>query len=251
MKHYTLHILTFLAIVLYGCKKEEIFTFTDGHELFFEKFYRDEEFPGTGEADSTKVSFFFYPDNAVDAEAPLVVNLSGKMLTTPDLKFGLKVIPEETTANSDEYTIDPAYSFRPIVGPGTKEIKDTIYVKLHRSARLDQKPDGVKLVVELVPNSKVGVGQTERIRAKIILTTLASQPAWWNSEVTSSLLGTYSQKKFKLFLNEIDTKAELNEDFIKARPDEAKKMALQFKKWLYEQSPRILEDNGSLMDVAL
>lgn len=251
MKNYMLSVFIGLVLLLSGCQKKEIFIFNDGHELFFEKFYENEKFPGTGSADSTQMSFFFFPDGTQDIEAPLVVSLSGKLLEGADLKFNLKVVPEQTTANTSEYTIDPSYSFKPVIGPNTTEIKDTIMVKLHRSARIDQLPKGVRLVVELVPNSQVGLGQAERIRARIILTTLSNKPDWWTDEVSTNLLGEYSQKKFKLFLNEIDKNAEMNTKFIENRPDEAKKMALKFKAWLNVQNPQIREDNGSLMEVAI
>lgn len=251
MKSYMLSVFIGLILLLSGCQKKEVFIFNDGQELFFEKFYENEKFPGTGSADSTQLSFFFFPDGTQDIEAPLVVNLSGKLLKGTDLKFSLKVVAEQTTANATEYTIDPSYSFSPVIGANATEIKDTVLVKLHRSARIDQLPKGVRLVVELVPNSQVGLGQTERIRAKIILTTLANKPDWWTDEVTSNLLGEYSQKKFKLFLNEIDKNAEMNTKFIESRPDEAKKMALKFKAWLNTQNPQILEDNGSLMEVTI
>lgn len=251
MKNYLFLVFSLFIIGVVGCKKETVFLFDDENELFFEKFYTNENFPGKGLADSTKVSFFFYPDGAQNAEASIVVNLSGKLLSNPDMKFNLKVVSEETTANSDEFTIDPSYTFKPFIGPSTKEIKDTIQIKLHRSPRLDQLPEGVRLVLELVPTENYKLGQTERIRSKIILTTLASQPDWWNSEVTTNLLGKYSQKKFKLFLNEIDKKAEVNGQFIRERPDLVKKMVLQFKSWLTSQSPRIMEDSGEVMEVAI
>jgi hypothetical protein len=251
MKNYILPVFIGFVLLLASCKKKDVFVFDDGNELFFEKFYEDEIFPGTGSADSTLSSFFFYPDGTQDIEVPLVLNLSGKLLTSSGLKFGLKVVADKTTANANEYTIDPSYTFSPKMAPNAKEIKDTIMVKMHRSARLDQLPQGVRLVVELVPNSEVGLGQTERIKAKIILTTIASKPEWWNDEVTTSLLGQYTQKKFKVFLNEIDKDAEMNGKFIENRPDQAKKMVLEFKAWLNAQNPKILEEDGSLMEVAI
>lgn len=235
---------------LMGCEKDDIMLFDDPNELFFEKFFEDETMPGTGSADETNVSFFFYPDGTQNIQAPLVVNLSGKLPAVP-IPFSLRVVDELTTANSNEYTLAPSYTFDPYIGPGITEVKDTIQIQLHRSPRLDQMPDGVTLVVELVPNEYFNLGQTERTRAKIVLTTLARQPDWWTTEVTNNLLGPYSQKKFRLFLNEIDKNAEMNADFIRDRPDMAIKMVLQFKTWLNEQSPAILDENGEPMTVAI
>ncbi|MEG2229114.1 MAG: DUF4843 domain-containing protein, partial [Odoribacter sp.] len=98
-------------------------------------------------------------------------------------------------------------------------------------------------------NETVGLGQSERIRANIILTTKVIKPIWWTREVEESLLGVYSEKKYKLFLNEIDKNAEMGEDLIKNRPDMAIKLVMKFKVWLSMQNPAILEEDGSLMEV--
>lgn len=79
--------------------------FEDGHEIYFQKFYVNEVYPGTAEADSTELSFFFYPSGTQEIYAGLTVNLSGTLLTS-DIQFGLKVVPGETTAHPDEYHLD-------------------------------------------------------------------------------------------------------------------------------------------------
>src|SRR5690554_250561 len=117
---------------LTGCEKENLTLFDDPRELFFEKFFVDELFPGTGSADETSVSFFFYPDGTQDIEAPLVLNLSGK-LPDESIPFTLRVVEDLTTANSSEYSIDPSYTFDPYIGPGITEVKDTVQIQLHRS----------------------------------------------------------------------------------------------------------------------
>lgn len=47
--------------------------------------------------------------------------------------------------------------------------------------------------------------------------------------MTSNLLGDYSTKKYKLFLNEIDKKAEMSEELIREHPDKAIQLTLEFK----------------------
>ena len=95
------------------------------------------------------------------------------------------------------------------------------------------------------------LGQIERTRAKLILTTATAQPAWWDDEVADNLLGEYSAKKYKLFLNEIDKKAEMNETLISEHPDRAIQLTLEFKNWLLKQNPVILDEDGEPMKVAL
>ncbi|WP_059026221.1 DUF4843 domain-containing protein [Gabonibacter massiliensis] len=251
MKKYLFSLFLFIAIVFYACSKQETTLFQDEHEIYFKKFYINEIHPGTAEADSTVVSFFFYPTGTQDAHVELVVNLSGTLLTS-DIPFGVKVIPEETTANPDEYDLDETYTFHAnTAGENATEILDTLRIRLHRSERLDKMSEGVKLVVELVPNDKVRLGQVERRRAKVIITTVAEQPDWWSKEVEVNLLGTYSPKKYKLFLDHVDKKAEMNTDLIKKHPDQAIRLAMLFKQWLNDQSPAITEEDGTLMSVPL
>ena len=164
----------------------------------------------------------------------------------------LKVVEEETTAHADEYTIDPEYTFHAnTISKDSNDIRDVIYIKFHRSARLETMENGVTLVVEIIPNENLKLGQVERTRAKLILTTATAKPTWWDDEVTSNLLGDYSTKKYKLFLNEIDKKAEMSEELIREHPDKAIQLTLEFKNWLLRQNPVILDEDNEPMEVAL
>ena len=234
---------------LTACQSKDTLIFQDEHEICFDKFYVDAMYPGTESADSTLVSCFFFADNVLELPAELKVNLSGFKLMS-DLEFGLRVVEEETTALPDEYTIDEKYIFHAnTMSEDSLQYQDVIRVVMRRSERMKTLEKGVRLVVELVPNDRIQLGQVERIRAKIIATTVQTQPVWWTSEVENELLGVYSQKKYKLFLENVDRNAEFNGDLIKNSPDQAIKKALEFKKWLSEQEPAIREDDGSLMVV--
>lgn len=237
--------------LLLSCDRQETPLFSDGHEIYFEKFFVDAMPPGTEAADSTIASFFFYPDDTRDIQVPLVVHLSGP-LPLRDLKFGLKVIPEETTALAEEYSLADSYTFRrQAIAEEASGITDTVYIGVHRGNRAGELAKGIKLVVELQPTEDLQLGQVERIRAKLVITTATVQPAWWDSEVTDNLLGVYSEKKYKYFLNEIDKKAEMNATLIRNNPDRAIQLTLQFKAWLAKQNPRIEENDGSLMEVKI
>lgn len=244
-------LLVFAGLAFFSCTEEEMPVYADDFRVYFEKFYIDESYPGMATADSTIASFFFYPDGTQEILAPLVVHLSGPELLS-DVHFGLKVVPEETTAHPDEYKLEKQYTFRAgSLEKDSLEVTDTLAVKLCRSSRLSTLPEGVKLVVELVPSEKVGLGQTERIRAKIILTTATSKPDWWTEEVTENLLGKYSQEKFRLFLNHADTYSEMSTQLIEKAPDQAIRLVLKFKMWLSGQNPAVTEKDGTLMTVKL
>lgn len=251
MKKRYIILMLLLTVAFGSCDRREIEIFADGNEIYFEKFYINEVYPGLAQADSTIASFFFYPDGVQDIEAPLTLLLSGDTLKE-DQAFQLRVIEKETTANPDEYTMDPEYIFHAnTVSKDSNDVRDVIKIKFHRSDRLESMPNGVTLVVEIVPNENLKLGQIERTRAKLILTTATAQPAWWDDEVADNLLGEYSAKKYKLFLNEIDKKAEMNETLISEHPDRAIQLTLEFKNWLLKQNPVILDEDGEPMKVAL
>lgn len=234
-----------LLLSLFSCEEKDIEVFNGETQIYFDKFYVNEISPGTAEADSTVSSFFFYPSGTKHIKASLVVCLSGKLLTQ-DTEFKLKAVESQTTALPSEYTIAENYIFNANnLKENAEIVTDTIDIDIHLSDRLSSLEEGAKLVVELIPNQKLGVGQLERRRAKVILTTKAAKPIWWTKEVTDNLLGDYSQKKYKLFLDHIDTNASMNLEMIANEPSQAIYLAMRFKKWLNQQNPRELEDDGT------
>lgn len=247
-KIYNLLLLCIAGI--WSCDEKQIPVFEDQCEIYFEKFFMDAVYPGTEAADSTIASFFFYPEGTQDIEVPLTVLYSGIPLTK-DAGFQLKMVENGTTALPEEYTIDPEYIFhaKGTIDSVNNDVRDVIKIKIHHSPRLED-IDGANLTLEIVPNEKLAWGQIERIRARIFITTKAAQPEWWDDEVTNNLLGRYSQTKFKLFLNEIDKKAEMNGALIQEHPDRAIQLVLEFKSWLMKQSP-LLEDEYGVITVAL
>lgn len=250
MKRYTFLILI-ISIFLLSCEEKDIALFDGDNQIYFEKFYIDEFAPGYNKADSTEYSFFFYPTDTKSVDAELIVCLSGRLLEE-DTEFQIKVVEDETTAEEGEYEIADKYIFNANNISETDDfVKDTIAVKLIKTARIEGLEESARLVVELIPNSKLGVGQLERRKAIIRFSAKACQPAWWDYEVRSKLLGDYSQKKYKLFLDHADPNSKMNGDLIKNYPSEAIELAMKFKKWLNEQNPKILDEDGSVMDVKL
>ena len=94
--------------------------------------------------------------------------------------------------------------------------------------------EGIRLVVELVPNKMVDLGQYERRRAVIVWTNVEGIPEWWDYEVQYALLGEYSYEKYKLFLEVVEGANDFNGELIKENPAKAIDMVNQFKKWLNE-----------------
>lgn len=243
-----INLLFLFVICLYSCEEKDIESFNGKNSIFFEKFYENDIY-GNKNADSTTISFFFAPESMQTLEANLSVCLSGNLLSE-DVTFKLKVIEEETNANTDEYTIEDSYTFH----KGTedeKEIKDEIFVKVHKSQRIENNEIEPVLVVELVPNETLLLGQEERIKAKIIISNNVFEPEWWDFEVTNNLLGKFSRKKYKLFIEHADPEITLDAELIKNNPDKARQLAFKFKKWLSEQDPLVLDEDGTIMNVTI
>ena len=64
-----------------------------------------------------------------------------------------------------------------------------------------------------------------------------------------TLLGKYSDKKYKLFLNEIEGAADIDEEMIRQHPDRVIQIVLKFKIWL-AQNPT-MDENGKRMEVVI
>lgn len=239
--------LLLLIISLFSCQKEEIATFSGKNQIYFEKYFLDEVFPGTNNAETTEESFFFYPSGTKEIKVGLAVCLSGNLLKE-DTEFKLVVDEKLTTAKDNEYTIPDNFIFHANnINEGAKDVLDTIELSLLRTDRLSNIDEPACLVVELVPNDNFDLGQYERRKAKILFTAKAVKPDWWDKEVKERLLGTYSQKKYKLFLTHADTKSEMSKKLIEETPSRAIELALKFREWLSNQNPKILEENGQIM----
>lgn len=239
-----------LPVLMLACQEQEIAVFDGNNAIYFDKYYTDAIYPGTESADSTVVSFFFYSDDTKDVKVPLLVNLLGEPLKQ-DMKFRLKVVDEATTANKDEYTLEDYYVFtaRPD-SVYTTLVQEYIYIQMHKSQRLASKEtESVRLVLELVPEGNVVLGQLERRKAKIILTTKTEQPVWWDETVEETLLGKYSDKKYKTFLNAIPGASDIDAAMIQESPDKVIQLVLRFKIWLTQNPTK--DENGEKMEVVI
>lgn len=241
----------FLMTVLGGmlmtaCEEQDIMVFGDEHMVYFEKFWHDSML-GNEKSDSTQVTFYFNEAANTTQHAELVVVLAGRKLER-DAHFRLRVVDELTTALPEDYILQDEYTFRALpVRDDALQMQDTIRIQLNRTSHLQSLEDGFRLVLEIVPSEALGVGQYERSRAIIYVSKNPVRPEWWNIEVSTYLLGTYSPLKYKLFLENVPGARELNKEIIEDSPDWARKLALDFKKWLIE-NPTYDED-GSLLDV--
>lgn len=228
-------LFSIFAVLSTACSRDNVEPFSGTRQIFFDKFYMNEIAPGTEEADSTTATFFFLADEIPSLKVQLAVQLSGDLLTE-DLTFGLRAVMEESTAKENAFALADSYTFRARPVPaGEKEVRDTIEVTLKRCPELTAAGEkGLRLVVELVPNENVGLGQYERRRAVIVWTDTEAKPDWWTAEVTHTLLGEYSKDKFLLFLEVVEGADQIDSDFVSEHPAKVIDMVNQFKAWLNE-----------------
>lgn len=249
MKQYILAVLAITSLLtITSCKEQDLQVFGDEKFIYFDKFWMDAIAPGTQKADSTGVTFFFAGENDTHVYAKLVVVLAGRPLDK-DLPFKLRVVEKLTTAQPGEYTLADHYVFRAKpVGPGETQIQDTIQIQINRSERIMSADEGFKLALEIVPDERVKAGQYERSIARIHVTKDPVRPTWWTKEIEGVLLGTYSPKKYKLFLLHVPGANLIDETYLANHPDRVRKMVLEFKKWL-QDNPTIDETTGQPMTV--
>ncbi len=248
MNKHLKYIILFIFLSFIGCKEEGIKIWEETHHIYFEKFYQNANF-GKEKADSTVASFFFLPDEEMNLDVSLVVNITGKLLKK-DEAFRLRVVKDMTTAVAEEYTLAEAYTFRANnVSKEARNQSDTIKIRMHKTPRLKNLPNGVRLTLELEPLGALKLGQKERRRAIINLNNDAIRPQWWDKEVEETQLGTFSHRKYKLFNLHIDKKRIVNGDLFKKNISKFIQLVREFKKWLIEHPSEAVEEDGTPMTV--
>ena len=211
-----------------SCTKEKIATYDDltrDRYIYFEK----------TEADSSDVSFYSYPGQKT-VEYPVAVKSTG--YSTKAGTYSVKVLDEYTTAGADDFSIPESFTFRP------ESDVDTFYVRLNYSSRLDS--EKLRIVLELENTSDFKLGMTSSRVAVIWFHNNIVKPGWWTSTVSSYYLGSYSEAKYKLFLEVVKV------DLDGADSSLIRHYALVFKAYLEERKAAgnpALEDDGTEMKV--
>ena len=210
-----------------GCDRREIPTYNTGiHYIEFEN----------STTDSTIFTFIYHP-NADDYDLPIAVKIAGDKAER-DLTYSVVVDEEFTTAESRHYSLLPeTMVFRQGV------FHDTCYVRLNKTEDLGRR--SVRLVLRLVATSDLLVGKVENSVAVIQFSNTVARPDWWNSDVETYYLGSYSQKKFLLFLEVTEA------DLTGASVSEIRAAALLFKRYLldHEGEPETIDEDGHPMTV--
>lgn len=190
-----------------GCSKHGIDVFPEEKYVQFT----------TSVADTTLVSFFFYP-NQDHIQYPMPVQLIGRA-SEQDLTFHIEVDAAATTARSEHYTLPEQFTFR------SGHTMDTIYLTVNKTPEMDT--ETFQLALQIVPTDEVFPGQTTFVRKILRLNNMTSRPAWWDSTMESQLLGAYTDRKFQLFIEVTGVN-----DLSIYEPAEQRDFMLQFKYYL-------------------
>lgn len=222
---YSLWIASIFLLV--ACEKEEIRMWDAGNYVQFTEEYKD----------SLTYSFFFYGTQE-EIDVPLNVKLVGLPLAE-DAVISFRVNQELTTAEPDSYQLEEEPVFR------KDRLEDTAHLLLKKTALLDTKE--VRLVIDIMENEVLKPGQSQYTRKVIRFSSLVSQPLWWDEVVEESLLGEYSEKKFRLFMEVTGVG-----DLTGYSESERWSLARKFKYYLIEQEDKgqpVQNEDGSYMTV--
>lgn len=219
------YIFTILvAIALFAsCNKEEIMTYNNSRR--FMNFASVE----------SDISFFRYPGQT-SIQYPVVVKCSG--YSESDMEYKISVVADSTTAQASDYSLPSSF-----VMP-QKCVVDTFYVTLNYSNKLDS--EKLRLTLKIDANDNFGEGESNYLMTDIWFHNNLVKPDWWTSSVTSYYLGSYSELKYKYFLQVTQV------DLDGADNSTIRHYALIFKAWLAEQAAAgntITEADGTPMTV--
>ena len=216
-------------VVCLGCSpSQEIPTYndlTDKRYVFFER----------RQTDSIETSFYLYGGQE-EILLPVVVRCTGA--GTKEGTFNISVVDDMTTAPAANYEIPQ----NPVMPTGVGSA--TYHIKLKKTALLDETK--VRLVVEIRDTKDFLAGQTEFRRAIIWFHNIFAKPRWWDVNVTRLYLGTYSDKKYMLFLDVVGV------DLAGKSASELRNYTLIFKKYLTDEKNAgrtVYETNGQEMVV--
>ncbi len=220
------YIFTILAAAatFASCNKEDIITYDNSTRYL------------SFASSQVEISFSRYPGETT-VQYPIVVNSTG--YSENDQNYTISVVADSTTAQSTDYTLPSSFTMP------AKAVADTFYVSLNYTDKLDA--ETMRLALKIEANENFLEGETSARMIDIYFNNKLAKPAWWTSSVTSYYLGTYSDLKYKYFLQV--TKVDLDET---ASTSIIRHYALIFKAWLAEQDAAgntITEANGTPMTV--
>ena len=216
-------------IVLGACSKDDIKTYSSHNYLQFVKLVTD----------SSVCSFLAYP-NDNELEFPVVVEVIG-IPSGQEVEYKITVDEENTSATTANYRLPDKFSIK------SGKVCDTCKITFIKTPEIST--TALKLMLRLEPTDHFQLGQTECREAIIYVSNVIAKPNWWTDNVTSYYLGVYSDKKYRLFIQETG-KADIDSDNI----EELRYYSIMFKHYLQKKKDAdemVREDDGTEMTVEI
>ena len=180
--------------VFTACSEDKFTTYDSTRYLYFAKGIT---------ADSITESFFFYPDEAMTYRVDVDESLT-------------------TAVKGTDFDFESERTW-----PVGKE-RDTLVLKLIKTPKLDNQM--FRVVLKVTPTTNFEVGPTKNARSqRVIFTSKAIAPAWWDAHITQYYLGDYSDAKYAEFIE-----ATGISDMTNFGPTELRYYALKLKYHLLE-----------------
>lgn len=223
MKKTIAILATTVVLISIGCNKSEILAPTDERHIYM-------SYPESG---NSVFNFSFISTTKETVKIAIPIKFAGHQLTE-NLAYGLKIDAASTLEQGTEYEL-PELIFH------KESFLDTIFVTIHKTARMDKAIYNLKLRLE--SNENFLATQTGAQEAELRVTSQIAQPSWWNQEVVDYYLGKYGDEKFRLFTREIFVG-----DYGELDDSEKQYYALKFKYWLQENPSY---ENGLLITVSI
>lgn len=225
-----IYVIILVALVMItSCKRDDIMQYGGDTYLQFVRSYED----------SSLFSFLALP-NDDEALAPIPVELVGKP-EDRDRTYKISVDPSTTTAPEANYSLPASFTLK------ANKVVDTAWITLKKTPAIAVAP--VKLVLKLESGGDFKAGQTNHTVFILYISNVVARPDWWDDNVEGRFLGTYSDKKYKLFIQVTGLS-----DLTGMGQEQIRSYTILFKNYLLKEKDEgrtVYEDNGTEMTVAL
>lgn len=223
-------ILCFCLFVLYqSCIEDDIDVYSDDNYIQFSKYL----------VDSSMCSFLAYPAEQ-ELLFPVVVEVVGFPMEQ-DREYRIAVFENYTTASQEHYELPDKFTMK------AGCVIDTCWIVFKKTD--DLAIEAKRLTIQLVETTDFKLGQTDCRENIIYVSNVIARPAWWTETVSDSYLGDYSDKKYRLFIEQTG-RAEINSD----DATEMRYYSIIFKNYLLKEKDAgrtVTEEDGTEMTVSL
>lgn len=181
MKNIGIYII--LLLLLAACEKD-LDTFSGAHCV---------DFVMESDRDSIVYSFAFYP-GVEQGIIKIPVEIMGPV-SRSERTYKYMIDPRSTARVGVDYEALPLEGK---IAPG--RTTDTICIRVTKNE--DMADRSFTLFLNLLTSGDFEVGMPERALSKIYISDMLTQPQWWDDWYSDNVLGVYSDKKYRYFIEQ-------------------------------------------------